>query len=167
VTLRIALVHPEEVGGEQAGFIAARPRSDLDDHILLVVRVPRQEQHPQARFQRRQLRPTRGQLLPGQLQVLRFQRALRGHRLVGGDRLPGGPIGAVGLDYLLQVGPFPAVPLQQGGIAHHLRLREQLLKRLIPLCHGGKLVQHACNHSCSSPRLTAPRRAPPARPEGR
>ena len=35
-SLGIATEHSIQISGEEAGFVAARPRPDLDDHVLLV-----------------------------------------------------------------------------------------------------------------------------------
>ena len=42
--LGVARVHAEQVGGEQRGLVAALALAHLDDHILRVVRVARQQQ---------------------------------------------------------------------------------------------------------------------------
>ena len=41
----IAQVHPQQLGGEQGGFLATRAGPDLEDDVAVVVRVARQEQH--------------------------------------------------------------------------------------------------------------------------
>ena len=46
-TLGVPQVHPQQVAGEQRGFLAALPRLDLDHHVLAVVRVARGEQFTQ------------------------------------------------------------------------------------------------------------------------
>ena len=42
--LGVALVHPEQVAGPEVGLVAALGAADLDDHVLAVVGVPRDEQ---------------------------------------------------------------------------------------------------------------------------
>ena len=45
-TLGVAGEHAVEVGGEQAGLLAARAGPDLDDHVLVVVRVRLDHREP-------------------------------------------------------------------------------------------------------------------------
>ncbi len=52
--IRVALVHAEQVPGEERRLLAAGAGADLEDGALLVRRVPRQQQHPQPLLQRRQ-----------------------------------------------------------------------------------------------------------------
>ena len=42
--LGVAQVHPQELGGEQRGLLAAGAGPDLEDHVAIVVRVARQQQ---------------------------------------------------------------------------------------------------------------------------
>jgi hypothetical protein len=51
VPLGVPGVHPQQVGGEQGRFLAALAGLDLDDHVLGVVRVPRDQQLGQPLFQ--------------------------------------------------------------------------------------------------------------------
>ena len=44
--LRVAGEHPVEVAGPQAGLVAARAGADLDDHVLVVVRVALDHREP-------------------------------------------------------------------------------------------------------------------------
>ena len=41
----VAQVHPEQLGREQRGLVAAGPGPDLEDDVAVVVRVARQEEH--------------------------------------------------------------------------------------------------------------------------
>ena len=47
VALGVAAVHAEELGREERGLLAARAGADLDDDVLVVVGVARQEQDAQ------------------------------------------------------------------------------------------------------------------------
>ena len=49
--LGVARVHAEEVGGEERGLVAARAGAYLDDDVLLVARVRRQQSAPDVLFQ--------------------------------------------------------------------------------------------------------------------
>ncbi len=51
---RIARVHAEDLGGEQSGFVAAGAGADFEHHVLLVVRIFGQQQHPELLFDARQ-----------------------------------------------------------------------------------------------------------------
>ena len=44
--LGVAREHPVEVGGEQAGLLAASARTDLDDHVLVVVGIGLDHRQP-------------------------------------------------------------------------------------------------------------------------
>ena len=48
-----ARVHAQQVAGEDARLVAARAGADLDEDVLVVVRVARQHQLLQLRFERR------------------------------------------------------------------------------------------------------------------
>jgi hypothetical protein len=48
VPLGVALVHPQQVAGEQRGLVAALTRLDLDDGVAVVVRVLGYEQLSEA-----------------------------------------------------------------------------------------------------------------------
>jgi len=43
--LGVARIHAEQVAGENAGLVAARPRADFYDHVLAIARIFG-EQHP-------------------------------------------------------------------------------------------------------------------------
>src|SRR3546814_10094398 len=45
--LRVALIHPEQVGGEQGRLLAAGAGAHLEDRVLLVGRILRKHQHLQ------------------------------------------------------------------------------------------------------------------------
>ena len=55
----VALVHLEQVAGEEVGLLAALGAADLDDDVLAVVRVLRQQQQPAARPRAGRCRPRR------------------------------------------------------------------------------------------------------------
>ena len=45
--LGVAQIHPQQVAGEQGGLVAALARLDLEDDVLVVAGVARDEQQPQ------------------------------------------------------------------------------------------------------------------------
>src|SRR2546426_378280 len=53
LTLGVLRVHPGEVGGEEGRLVAARAGADLDEDVLLVVRIPRQQEPLQLFLERR------------------------------------------------------------------------------------------------------------------
>ena len=93
--LGVAQVHPQQVAGEQRRLLAALARLDLDDHVLAVVRVARDEQLgepaspvrstrcvPARRPRRRRLGPRR----PARGRRLRSPRAASSSRAAADDR---------------------------------------------------------------------------------
>jgi hypothetical protein len=55
LTLGVATVHAQHLGGKERRLIAARARANFEDDVLLVVRVGRQQQHSQVFFATLQL----------------------------------------------------------------------------------------------------------------
>ena len=47
VAIRVPSVHPVELRSEERGLLAAGACADLEDHVTIVVRVARQQQHAQ------------------------------------------------------------------------------------------------------------------------
>src|SRR5438552_8297166 len=45
MALGVPEVHPEELGGEQRRLLPTRAGADLEDHVAIVVRVAREEEH--------------------------------------------------------------------------------------------------------------------------
>ena len=76
VTLGVALVHAEQVGGEQRRFVASGACPDLHDGVAIVVRVPRDQQRLQLGGQRLHLTRQAREIGAGQRDEL-------GIRLVG------------------------------------------------------------------------------------
>ena len=68
----IAGVHAIQVGGKDAGLVAAGPGPDLDDDVLLVVGILGQEQEPHLGVQRLHLRLQARDLRLGHLAHLRI-----------------------------------------------------------------------------------------------
>src|SRR4029453_12146997 len=52
LALRVLGVHAEQLGREEAGLVAARAGADLEEDVLLVVGIPRDEQAPQLLLER-------------------------------------------------------------------------------------------------------------------
>ena len=64
--LGVAGVHAEEIGSEDAGLVAARPRPDFHDDAFLVARIFGDEQELEPRFQFGLLFLQRGNLFGGE-----------------------------------------------------------------------------------------------------
>ena len=60
--LGVADVHAHDLGGEERGLVAAGAGADLDEHVLLVVRILRLQQDLQLVLERRLLRLELGEL---------------------------------------------------------------------------------------------------------
>jgi hypothetical protein len=67
LALRVALVHAEDLGGEEGRLLAARPCPDLQQHVLLVVGILGDEQRRDLGVQRVAPRFESAQLLMGHL----------------------------------------------------------------------------------------------------
>src|SRR4029079_12846344 len=74
--LRVAADHAEEGGREERRLLAALAAPDLEDRVPLVVRIPRQEQELEVRFELRLLRLELGQLRARELAELRIGQEL-------------------------------------------------------------------------------------------
>jgi hypothetical protein len=75
--LGVADVHPEELLGEEGGLVAARPGPDLEDDVLAVVRVLREEEDADLLLQRGD----------GLLQAVGFGLGHLAELVAGGERL--------------------------------------------------------------------------------
>jgi len=51
VTLREPAVHPQEIGGEERGFVATRAGAQLDDHVALIEGIGRYQELVELRFE--------------------------------------------------------------------------------------------------------------------
>ena len=89
VALGVAGVHAEEVGREERGLVAAGAGADLEDRVLLVVRVLGDEQQPDLRFELRALlREASSISLARELLTRRRRRGPRACCLRAGRRAP-------------------------------------------------------------------------------
>ncbi len=121
--LGIAQVHLQDLGRKQTGFVAARPCANLEDDVLLVIWVFRDQQNLELLLE---LVPTffePGQLLPSQSLQLRpvgpgeqllDVSQVRNHLLIVSE----------GIDQLLQRGALPGNFLELGGVRQYLRIRK-------------------------------------------
>jgi hypothetical protein len=130
----IARQHPVEVGGEQAGLLAARARPDLDDHVLLVVRVRLDHRQPDLLLELPEplLRGAQELTHLGVVAVLGQQLACA-RRVVGrAAPLLGQPLGR--LERPVGAADLGVAPL----VAHHLRVRHllgELVEAALDLLH--------------------------------
>ena len=159
--LGVARVHAVEVAREDGGLVAARARADLDDDVLVVVRVAGQQHDLELVLELGQPRLELLDLLGGELlHVLSRSRCaalLRLVELLGGREVLAGLLGELGLRALL-LGQ-PRVLLL---VAEHGRIAElggQLVEggedRLELLAHGnGALFESGAEPSNGSTRDT-------------
>ena len=121
--LREPAVHAIEIGREQRRLLAADTTADLDDDVLVVVRVARQEQLAQLAGEHRGARLELGQL--GLRQLGQFGVA-RGDRLaIVGDGLRQPAMLTRDLDRAHDTGALARQVAQLRRIARHLGLGEQ------------------------------------------
>ncbi len=140
--LGVADVHPEQLLGEEGGLVAAGPGADLEDDVLAVVRVLREEEDPDLLLER--LDPDLERVGLGLRHVAEL--VARGERV---EHLPGA--GEVGLrlaqlaDLLHDGGDLPhrAVDLRRllviGG---DVGAPEALLERRVASLDLGELLEH-------------------------
>src|SRR5581483_5846997 len=103
----VGLVHADEVPGEEVGLLAALGAAYLEDHVLVVVRVLREEQHLEPPLEVGHRRLLLGHLLPGHLPQLGV--ALGAEHLLGVVELAAGAAQLPErLDDRLQLGVAPA-----------------------------------------------------------
>ncbi len=81
----IALVHPEQMAGEQRGLVAAGPGADLENDVALVHRVLRQQRQADLLLERGAARFERGLLARRERAHLGIGRRIVQHRLEAGD----------------------------------------------------------------------------------
>jgi hypothetical protein len=143
--LRVALVHAEQVAGEERRLVATRAGANLHDGVLLVVWVAGQEQGANLLLEAIPAFGEIRELRLGELSHLGV--ALPEHRLcalellqklsIGGRRLGGGP----------QRSQLLREPSVFGGVRCDLGVRELLLQTCRPRRDGGDLVQQIL-HGC-------------------
>ncbi len=95
--LGVALVHPEHVAGEERGLVAAGAGPDLEQDVLVVVRVLRDQEEGDLGVERVALRLEGPGLLVGHLPQLGVRVDPR-HLLDLGELLEGVLVGAIALD---------------------------------------------------------------------
>src|SRR5579883_2750014 len=102
----IALVHAEQVAGEQRGLIAAGPGANFQNYVALVHGVLGQERHPDLLLDGGTARFKSGLLLGGQRAHFRIGRAVRDQRVETGDLAHHIAIGPDGRDHRPELGKF-------------------------------------------------------------
>ena len=138
--LRVARVHPEEVGGEQARLVTAGAGADLEQDAALVARVPRHEQPREVRLERLQPLAQRAELGPAELAHLGV--AVLGELLGLGGVLVQAPPIAEARDYLFDPRAFLRQLGELAGILRRPLLREQCLELVVALGEGFEPVDH-------------------------
>ena len=101
---RIALVHAEQVAGEQRGLVAAGAGADFQDHVALVHRVLRDQREADLLRERVALFLERRLLGFGERAHLGIGRGVGEHRVEIGDLALRRPVGRDGRHQRLQLG---------------------------------------------------------------
>ncbi len=127
----VALIHAEQITREQVRLLPALGAPDLDDDVLLVVRILRQEQHPQLLLQTLEIGLGLGHFEPHRLTIV--ARRLGKHLLRGFEILGAAAVRAVArYDRAEILVPLRGAP-ELRGIGEH--------RRVAQLCFdGGELV---------------------------
>ncbi len=133
--LGVAQVHPQQVGGEQRGLLAALAGLDLEDDVLVVHRVARHEQQGQSLGDALAL-GCRRVGLGGELRVLGGQLARGGLVLAELEPL------AVGGDDGAQLGMALADPAGCRGIRVQRRIGHLLLEVGVLALEGEAVLEH-------------------------
>ena len=128
--LGVARVHAEEIGGEERRLVAAGPGADLDDDVLVVVRVLRDEQGAELGevLLAQGLQPPNFVL--GQAGELRV--GIRGQLFRILELLLAALQVAVDGDDLLEVGPLAAEVGQLARVGEDSRIRHLMIKFVVP-----------------------------------
>jgi hypothetical protein len=130
VRVRVPQVHAQDLAGEQGRLLPARSGPDLHDHVPLVVRVARQEEH----LERLDL-----PFLVG-LETLNLIAGQRAQLLVGlgvaqltgaGQPVPGVLQLPERSDNRFQLGELLAEAPQRVGVGHDFGLRQFLVERVV------------------------------------
>ena len=115
VPLGVAEVHPQELGREQRGLLAAGAGPDLHDHVAVVVGVARQQQHLELLEQARLVGLQPVDLLAGHVSQLVVGLGVA-HLARAGQLRARGLQAPEGRDDGLQPGELPAEPPQGVGV---------------------------------------------------
>ncbi len=124
--LRKAGIHSEEVLRKEARLITTCPGPDFKDNVLLVVRIPRQQQDPQPFRERFQGFLQLGQFLPGKLPQLFV--AFPEKRLVLIDAASGFFVFPEGFDQWIEIGVLLGILLIDPGFADNGRVAQELFQ---------------------------------------
>ena len=142
VERRIALVHAEQVAGEQRGLVAAGPGADFQNHVALVHRVLRDQRDADLLRERGAFFLQRRLLGFGERAHLRIGRGVGEHRVEIGDLALRGAVGRDRLHQRLQLGelarqPHIGVALGTGGELglDRLEARHQRIELLFGQVH--------------------------------
>ena len=141
VPLGVPLVHPEQVPAEEGGLLPAGAGPDLQDHVLVVVGVLRQEQQLQLLRELllgglQLLQLALGQLLHVRLQML--VEHLPAVRLLG--KIPFVPVDD--RHDLLELDPLPVHLLPGGHVPHGVRGGQQPSQLLVPCLQFVQFLSH-------------------------
>jgi hypothetical protein len=137
----VARIHPVQVGGKDAGFVAACTRPNFHDHVLLVVGVLGEQQKAHLSEQGVQFLLDADNLLFGQLAHLLLVLELL--QLAGvGQFLLEGLIAAIDLYQFLEFGLFLGILGHGDMIGRHLRIGHDVVQFFVSIFNQFNFVQH-------------------------
>ena len=151
---RVAAVHLEEIGGKKCRLVASSPLTDLDDDVLLVVRIFRDQGHLQLGLQPIPFRLLALELLAGVGLHLRVT-LLFGQFARLADAAVGPAVRLVELDQLPKLRLLLTESLQLSEIGVDPGIREAVGDRVVSGSNGLELLEHQAAASCSSCRAAA------------
>ena len=148
LALGVALVHAEQVGGEQRGLVAAGAAADLDDRVLLVGGVARQEGDLQLLLEPREQRREPLLLLAPELALLLVARAQQVARVV--QRLPRVAEAPSQLDDGFEVRPLARDLRHAPVVGGHVGVPEARGQLLEPRFDLGDAFEHVARVAASA-----------------
>src|SRR5262249_1773968 len=164
VALGELAVHAEQLGGEERRFVATRPGADLEDDVLLVVRILGDEHHLEIRDDRVTSRGERLRFFLGELAHVGVAR--RGELLGFREALDGRFVLAEALGERLEIGERLGVLAVFGLVVLHFGRAEQPHQLFVALFLRRQFIEHYSIRAGPHPRpLTPARRGDRAYPE--
>jgi len=150
--LGVARIHAEQVAGEDARLVAARPSANLDDDVFGVARVFRQQHPPQPVFERGHFLGQPVSFLAGQVGHVRVVEQRLGLFQVIERRA----VLARRAHQVGDLGTLLGVPGHLLVVADVGRVRDQALQFIVARLDAGQLVEQRPVHHAVSPSHKGP-----------
>ncbi len=147
VALGVARVHAEEVAGEERALVAAGAGADLEEQVLLVVGIARQQHALHLVLERGRAATPGAHLLLGELAHRRVARHVGGR----GDVLAGLAPRAVRLDHGLDLRAFLGEPAVAVEVVDHAGIGEPRVDLLQARLEARELGRDRILHGFGSP----------------